>query len=240
MSIAPSAGHPSVAATIRYISAGFIGVASGRPLFDTQPASAKLALATTVSPLRITRMTQPSAADVVTFWREAGPGKWFTRDDGFDAAIRDRFEATHYAAARRELDGWADTPEGALALLLALDQFPRNLFRGSAHQFATDPLARSLAERAAARGDRSQLDVSLARFFTLPFQHSESLADQDRGVALCEALEAETGDGDPLKWARHHREIVARFDRFPHRNRLLGRDSTAEEQAWLDAGGFGG
>lgn len=185
-------------------------------------------------------MTQPSAADIVTFWREAGPGKWFEKDEAFDDAVRERFEAAHHAAARGQLNAWSDTAEGALALLLLLDQFPRNLFRDSPHQFATDPLARRLARQTETRNFRTAVEPSLIRFFTLPFQHSEELADQHEGVRITEAIERETGDADPLKWARHHRDIVARFGRFPHRNRMLGRETTPEEQAWLDAGGFGG
>ncbi len=180
------------------------------------------------------------AAEIVTFWREAGPGKWFEKDETFDDAIRKRFEGAHHAAARGELDAWADAPDGGLALLLLLDQFPRNLFRGSAHQFATDPLARRLAREAEARGFWRKIEPPLIRFFTLPFQHSEELADQDEGVRITEQVEREIGDGDPLKWARHHRGVVARFGRFPHRNRMLGRQTTAEEQTWLDSGGFGG
>ena len=173
--------------------------------------------------------------DVIDFWVGAGPAKWFARDDAFDAAIRDRFEALHHAAARGELD-WGESAEGALALLILLDQFPRNLFRRSPHAFATDPLARSVARQAIARGFDQQTDAALRSFFYLPFEHSEDLADQDYGVGLCEAL----GDPETLKWAIVHRDIIVRFGRFPHRNVMLGRETTAEEQAFLDGGGFAG
>jgi uncharacterized protein (DUF924 family) len=175
-------------------------------------------------------------ADVVTFWIEVGPKAWFRRSDAFDAEIRQRFEGLHHAAARGELDGWAETPEGALALLLLLDQFPRNLFRGSPHAFATDPLARKVAREAVDQGFDAKVDPALRQFFYLPFEHSERLDDQDHGVSLCTA----SGDADLVKWASLHRDIIARFGRFPHRNASLGRTTTEAEQAFLDEGGFAG
>jgi uncharacterized protein (DUF924 family) len=178
--------------------------------------------------------------DVLTFWRDAGPKCWFDKSDGFDAAIRLRFEPIHHAAARGEYDRWIDSADGALALLILLDQFPRNLYRGSAHGYATDPLARGIAADALARGHDRRVETALRPFFYLPFEHSEDLADQDRSVALCEAMKAETGDEGFLKWAIGHRDVIARFGRFPHRNRALGRATTAEEQAFLDEGGFAG
>jgi uncharacterized protein (DUF924 family) len=181
-----------------------------------------------------------SSSDIVGFWLEAGPKKWFAKDEAFDRSIRDRFEALHMQASRGELDGWADTAEGALALLILVDQFPRNMYRGSAHAFATDPLARSVAEWATRQGFDQQVRPLLRPFFYLPYEHSERMEDQDRGVQLCEAHQAITGDADTLKWAFVHREIIARFGRFPHRNRCLGRVTTPEEQAYLDGGGFSG
>lgn len=171
---------------------------------------------------------------VVTFWQQAGPGKWFAKDDAFDAEFRQRFETAHFAAARRELDGWMATPDGALALLILLDQFPRNVFRGTGHAFATDPLALSLANAAVARGHHKAVDPALRNFLLLPFEHSERLEDQDRYLALV------AGDADSEKWGRIHRDIIVRFGRFPHRNAALGRETTPEEQAFLDEGGFGG
>ena len=175
-------------------------------------------------------------ADVVTFWAKAGPKAWFSKSAAFDAEIRERFEALHHAAARGELDGWAETAEGALALLLLLDQFPRNMFRGSPHAFATDPLARKVARLAVDRGFDRQAAPELRQFFYLPFEHSEHPEDQDQGVALC----AESGDADLVKWAGIHRDIITRFGRFPHRNASLGRTSSEEEQAFLKGGGFSG
>ena len=179
-------------------------------------------------------MTTPQ--EVIDFWVKAGPRKWFARDAAFDALIRDRFEAAHHAAARREYDGWQDSPEGALALLILLDQVPRNIFRGSPHAFATDPLARAVARQAIGRGFDRQVDPALRPFFYLPFEHSEDAADQDYGVALC----TRHGDAETLKWAILHRDIIERFGRFPHRNAMLGRETTAQEQAFLDKGGFAG
>jgi len=175
-------------------------------------------------------------ADVVSFWIEAGPKAWYKKSQAFDAEIRRRFEALHFAASRGELDDWAGTAEGALALLLLLDQFPRNLFRGSPHAFATDPLARNVAQAAIERGFDTQVDAQLRQFFYLPFEHSEHMEDQDHSLALCAA----SGDAELLKWARIHRDIVSRFGRFPHRNACLGRATTEAEQAFLDEGGFAG
>lgn len=178
--------------------------------------------------------------DVIGFWRTAGPQKWFARSEAFDAAIALRFEPVHHAAARGEYDRWAATAEGALALLILLDQFPRNLYRNSAHAFATDPLARKIARTAVEAGLHLEVEPALRPFFFLPFEHSEDLADQAFSCALCEAHREATGEADTLKWALVHQEIIERFGRFPHRNRMLGRQTTVEEQAFLDEGGFAG
>ena len=183
----------------------------------------------------------PRTAKILDFWLGAGPKAWFARNDAFDAEIRETFEADHFAAARGEFDDLAaEVADGALALLLLLDQVPRNLWRGTAHAFATDALARRVARGAVARGHDRAAAQELRPFFYLPFEHSEDLADQARGVTLCEAMERETGDPSWIKWARIHRDIIARFGRFPHRNRCLGRETSPEEQAFLDQGGFGG
>ena len=178
--------------------------------------------------------------DIVGFWTAAGPEKWFAKTDRFDDAIRLKFEGVHYAAARGEYDGWAATADGALALLILLDQFPRNLWRNSGHAFATDAKARTIAEAALQRGFDRQVAANLRPFFYLPFEHEETAAGQDRSIALFEALAADTGDQESLKWARLHKEIIDRFGRFPHRNAALGRVTTKEEQAFLDDGGFAG
>ena len=128
--------------------------------------------------------TLPTAAEVVAFWREAGYEKWFARDDAFDAELRRRFEAAHFAAARREFEGWMDSAQGALALLLLLDQVPRNIFRGSGHSYATDQLARHYASRMVEAGFDREVDAVLRVFCYLPFEHSEDIADQERCIAL--------------------------------------------------------
>ena len=173
---------------------------------------------------------------LLAFWREAGPKKWFTKDTAFDEAVHARFLATHEAAASGGLADWETAAEGALALVIALDQFPRNMFRGSARAFATDPLARQATNRAIAKGFDRSVPQDERQFFYLPFEHSELPADQDRSVALFRA----TGDVELLKWAELHADVIRRFGRFPHRNTALGRVTTAEEQAFLDAGGFSG
>jgi len=173
---------------------------------------------------------------VLAFWREAGPEKWFKKDTAFDDAIRTRFLPAYEAAAAGHLAAWEQTAEGALALTIVLDQFPRNMFRGDARTYAADPLARAVAGRALERGFDQEVSLADRQFFYLPFEHSESIADQDR----CCALFAATGDADKLKWARAHADIVRRFGRFPHRNPMLGRATTPEEQAFLDGGGFKG
>ena len=178
-------------------------------------------------------------AEVIAFWRQAGPDKWYAKDEAFDAEIRERFEDLHHSAARGELADWEADWQGALALLILLDQFPRNMFRGSAHAFATDPLARSVTEAALDVGLDQQCPAELRVFFYMPLEHSEMLADQDRCVTLCEALDAASGS-EWAKWARLHRDIIARFRRFPHRNAALGRRATDEEREFLDQGGFGG
>jgi uncharacterized protein (DUF924 family) len=173
---------------------------------------------------------------VLDFWREAGPKKWYAKDAVFDDDIRARFLPTYEAAAAGRLSAWEENPEGALALIVTLDQFPRNMFRGDAHTYAADPLARVVAERAIARGFDKKFAVPECTFFYLPFEHSENLADQERCVDLNRA----TGDADALKWADLHADIIRRFGRFPHRNAVLGRETTPEEQAFLDGGGFKG
>lgn len=175
------------------------------------------------------------ALSVTKFWRDAGPEAWFAKNDAFDADFRHRFHDLHYAAARRELDGWAQDAEGSLALMILLDQFPRNCFRGTAHMFATDPLARHFANNAVENGHDLALDAEIRVFIYLPFEHSEDLADQQTSVDLHSA-NAEAY----LTYAVDHRDIVQRFGHFPHRNKALGRETSAEEQAFLDAGGFSG
>jgi len=179
--------------------------------------------------------TVAQSEDVLAFWREAGRDKWFTKDDAFDAAIREKFLPTYEAAAAGKLSAWEATAEGALALCIVLDQFPRNMFRGDARTYAADDQARAVANRALKRGYDQDVPEELRGFFFLPFTHSEDLVDQER----CVQLYREAG-GEDLKYAEEHRDIIRRFGRFPHRNAILGRATTPEEQKFLDDGGFGG
>jgi uncharacterized protein (DUF924 family) len=172
------------------------------------------------------------ANEVIAFWRDAGIDTWFARDDAFDARFRECFIDAHFAAARREFEHWMEDADGALALVLLLDQFPRNCFRRSGHAYATDPLARHYAARAVAAGLDARVDPALRVFMYLPFEHSEDIGDQARSVELMRLV-----DAGYMRYAVAHRDVIERFGRFPHRNRELGRESTPEEQAWLDAGG---
>lgn len=177
-----------------------------------------------------------SPAGILAFWREAGRERWYKCNDAFDAEVRHRFLALWQKAASGELGSWEDSDDGALALVIVLDQFPRNMFRGTPEAFASDALARDVARRAIERGIDRRIDPLLLEFLYLPFMHSEHLSDQLHCVALFE----NTDNAENLKYARKHADIIQRFGRFPHRNRLLGRDTTAEEQAFLDSGGFAG
>ena len=175
------------------------------------------------------------ALAVVSFWIEAGPALWFAKDAKFDARFRERFLRQHEAAARGELQHWLSTADGALALVILLDQFPRNAFRGTPRMYDTDALAREAARTAFAAGYDQRIAIELRKFFVLPYAHSEDIADQERSVALARRIGA-----DDLAHAEHHRDIVRRFGRFPHRNAILGRASTAAERQYLANGGYSG
>lgn len=175
----------------------------------------------------------PDARDMVDFWREAGPAKWFAKNAAFDAAFRSRFQDAHYAAARQELEDWLGQPQSALALILLLDQYPRNAFRDTGHMFATDGLALSYARRSLDFLDR--IEPALRNFICLPFMHAEDLATQQEALVLYQQHAP-----DSMRWARVHHDIIVRFGRFPHRNAALGRATTSEEQDFLDSGGFSG
>lgn len=169
--------------------------------------------------------------DVIHFWlEEIGPSRWFVKDSALDQLITDRFVETYRAAAAGALDAWAETADGALALVLVLDQFPRNMFRDTPEAFATDALARQVADVAMAAGQDRAFPSALRCFFYLPLEHSESLEDQQRCLTLMATLEDRP---DLLGWAVGHHQIIERFGRFPHRNAILGRLSTAEELAFL-------
>jgi uncharacterized protein (DUF924 family) len=179
--------------------------------------------------------TPKQALDVVSFWRDAGPSKWFAKDGEFDASFYDLFLDLHEAAARGELGSLEDSSDGVLALMLLLDQFPRNAFRGTPRMYETDAMARDIADRAIRSGMDKQVPADLRVFVYIAFGHSESLADQERSVALCRTLRP-----IDLEHAKRHHDIVARFGRFPHRNLILGREMRPEEQKYLDEGGYAG
>ena len=180
--------------------------------------------------------TNVAPSDILAFWRDAGPDRWYKRDDAFDAELRRRFLALWQNACAGELSSWETSDDGALALVIVLDQFPRNMFRGDARTYSSDALARGVASRAIARGADQRIDAALLEFLYMPFMHSEHLPDQLRCVELFRG----TGNTENLKYAEDHAGIVARFGRFPHRNRILGRATTPEEQTFLDGGGFSG
>ena len=173
-------------------------------------------------------------ADILAFWRDAGPDRWYRRDDAFDAEVCWRFLGLWQCAAAGELASWETSDDGALALVIVLDQFPRNIFRDDAQTYASDAEALEVAHRAIERGVDARIDPALREFLYLPFMHSEHLADQMR----CIELSRKAGLAESADWAEHHADIIRRFGRFPHRNRILGRATTPEEQAFLDEGGF--
>ena len=167
---------------------------------------------------------------LLAYWfDEATRPRWFVKDPAFDAELGERFGPLAALAAEGALDHWADTPRGALALVILLDQLPRNLHRGRPEAFAQDAKARAVATKALAAGHDAAMTPEERLFLSLPFEHSEALADQERSMALFEAL----GDPELLDYARRHYEIIHRFGRFPHRNAVLGRASTADELAFL-------
>ena len=176
--------------------------------------------------------------DVLEFWlAPANRALWFTTDAAFDAEIRRRFEAVHERAAAGRCAAWQGTPEGSLALLLCLDQFPRNMYRGTPRAFATDEKARAVADWAVDRGFDLHFKNEQERlFFYLPFEHSEDLDDQHRAVEL---VRRNCSDPEFLRYAILHRDVIAKFGRFPHRNAILGRPSTPDEEEYLKQPGAG-
>jgi uncharacterized protein (DUF924 family) len=186
----------------------------------------------------------PLATDILDFWFPPGQSGerdvWFRKDDAFDREIRERFGAALAAGIAGAFGEWCTTARGALARVLLLDQFTRNAFRDTPGAFAGDPGALATAEDALERGFDRALDPCERWFLYMPFEHSERLAMQDRAVTLFAALAAETGLSGPLPWAERHRDVIRRFGRFPHRNAILGRPGTAEEDRFLQEGGFGG
>ena len=181
-------------------------------------------------------MNAPGFSEVLDFWfgapdsPERGRSRkaWFKKSEIFDAEVRSRFLATWERAARGELERWRATPLASLALIVVLDQFPRNMFRGTARAFSSDPLALAAARSMIVREFDRLLSQEERGFAYLPFEHAEDLAAQRRSLALCQALDAEH-----IGYAKRHYEIIVRFGRFPHRNAVLGRESTPEEIEFL-------
>jgi uncharacterized protein (DUF924 family) len=174
--------------------------------------------------------------DVVDFWMQAGEERWFTKDAAFDGALKVRFGEALAIARNGAFDHWAGTPDGALGLVILLDQVSRNVHRGSPLAFAADARALRLAKQAVAQGYLFRMPAPRAAWFLMPLEHSESIDDQWRCYALFQTM----GLSDKAYWAKVHLDIIAKFGRFPHRNAVLGRRSTPEEIAFLKAGGFSG
>ena len=183
------------------------------------------------------------AREVLEFWFGSGHGigtprmEWFRKDAAFDAAIRARFGGLHERAARGALEAWRASPESMLALVVILDQFSRNLHREDPRAYAQDEHARACAHEALLRGDDLGLLPVQRQFLYLPYEHSEDLGDQERGVELMRSLEAFEETRGLTSWAEKHRDIIRRFGRFPHRNEILGRESTPEEVEFLKGPG---
>jgi uncharacterized protein (DUF924 family) len=186
------------------------------------------------------RMTYEDALatpeEVIAFWfEELTPDDWFRKSDELDNLIARRFTATHLALAFHIDEVWRMTPANRLAVVIVLDQFPRNLYRGTPHAYATQPLAHNEAITAVDAGMDGVLDAGRRFFFYMPFEHSERPEDPERSVALCTAL----GNANYLDYARRHQAVIARYGRFPHRNPILGRHSTRAEEAYLAEEGAG-
>ncbi|MBA2618473.1 MAG: DUF924 domain-containing protein [Rubrobacter sp.] len=184
---------------------------------------------------------QSSPAEVLAFWfgGEGEPGygefrsQWFQKDEAFDREVTDRFAGLYDEAAAGELDGWREEAESCLALVIVLDQFPRNMFRGDARTHATDGKALDAAKYAIEQALDRELPPFQRMFLCMPFMHAEDARDQRISVGLFEGLAGEAGGPDVVEYAVGHRDIVERFGRFPHRNALLGRETTPEEAEFL-------
>ncbi|MES2907162.1 MAG: DUF924 family protein [Pseudomonadota bacterium] len=172
---------------------------------------------------------------VLSFWfAPENEPRWFVKSDAFDSEIRDRFSNVYEQAANAVLDDWAETMEGRLALIIVLDQFPRNMFRGSPRTFSSDSKALQLTKDGIILGQDAQLSGEALSFFYMPLMHSENLPDQELSVALYEKASLTNANfADHVTYAIAHRDIIARFGRFPHRNKILGRVTTPEEEEFL-------
>ena len=177
--------------------------------------------------------------DILAFWLdEVGPKGWYGGGEELDQTIRDRFEETYDKACLGALSLWLTYPSGTLAYIILMDQFPRNMFRGTPKSFATDRVACAAAKAAIAKGWDLKIDEPARQFFYMPLVHSECLTDQDRAVRLIKTRMPETGEGNLLH-AKAHREVIRRFGRFPNRNAAIGRETPASEAEFLEDGGYG-
>ncbi len=184
-------------------------------------------------------MSQNHASeDILEFWLQAGPPKWYVADDSFDQEIRDKFGDLWEEGAKGALEDWTGHPRKALALIILLDQFPRNMFRQDGRAFSTDERAKAAACYSIKQGWDMRIDEPERQFFYLPLMHSEMLSDQDHCIRLMIERMPETGAPNVLH-ARAHREVIREFGRFPYRNTALGRETTPAEQTYLDNGGYG-
>lgn len=174
--------------------------------------------------------------DVSAFWLAAGPTRWFNKEAAFDGELSVYFRAALAEARLGAFDHWGDKPEGALGLVILLDQVSRNVHRNSPLAFAADRKALTLAKSWIGHGYHHALPAPIAKWFILPYEHAEDLDAQHRGVALFQSI----GLSEMAYWAQIHLDIIAKFGRFPHRNAILGRTSTPEESAFLKLGGFAG
>jgi uncharacterized protein (DUF924 family) len=179
-------------------------------------------------------VSDSGSAQVLQFWFDADPKNWFVKNPAFDAEVRSRFLALHEAAAAGRLGHWTEAPRSCLALVIVLDQFPRNMFRGEARAFATDPQARAAARVILQHAWDKQMSSAERLFAYLPFEHSEALEDQNLSCELTQDFKE-----DQRRYAERHREIIRRFGRFPHRNAILGRQSTPAEIEFLRLPGSG-
>lgn len=174
--------------------------------------------------------------EILSFWWNAGFERWFVRSDEFDQQIIENFKETFAIAENGELDKWAESPHSALALLILLDQFPRNMFRDLPRAFATDKKALSIAQMTLDKKYYLAYPANIRSFYFLPFEHSEEMWAQDISVEYFRKF----GESDGYLYALIHMDIIRRFGRFPHRNQILGRESTESELEFLNSGGFSG
>ncbi len=176
------------------------------------------------------------ASEILEFWLSKGPRIWWSKDETTDREIATKFGDLHQAACQGELQGWQGEANSALAMVILLDQFSRNLFRGSSKSFEQDDQALEIAREALEKDFDKSCDQRLRNFFYLPFMHSERIADQERSVVLMHTY----ADTNSLKAALTHRDIIERFGRFPHRNEIMNRQTTPAEVEFLNSGGFSG